>query len=764
MQITNATTPTAPRAENKKKIGSQDYPANPSLDEWAKTAEIDTVPEFFRMAVQKNPDGRYIGGKVDKNYEYSTYKETEQKVERFASALISAGIQPTDRVAAFAENSPDWRVADFGISYTGAILTCCLADYTPERVEYVLKDSGSKMIMVDTKERLDAVLGAESRLPDLKTIIVTGDVDLSQVKSEKNLVSLKDFMASGEASLEANRAEMEARIQDTRYDDIGSIVYTSGSTGNPKGVLLSHGNVLSSVEGILKTINNNPEEGLKSARRDDHYASILPLGHVMGRVADYALTAEGGMISYPGNLVNFAKDLKELKPSVLAITPLFLHKIYDNVEHKAMTKNDPAIPPFVAGLAVGAGGAALGGAVGALAGAGLGGGALQWGLGLLGAVAGGAAADAWITDKARNTSGAELFEGSLKNSKEFYEAHGEHKVSTRIKHELAEKFVFGKVKDQVDVRLGGNVRLMMSGGAPLSAEAETLMRASGYGIAQGYGLAETSAGGLMNNPACAELGTGGSAHPLSEVRLGEGEEIQIKGPTVMTGGYLNKDEKTKESFTADGWYRTGDTGKVVKVTGPVSGWKLAGLTGAGAAVGTAVGSALGHPALGGVLGGLATGLGAVFTGAARTEGEDHYIIKGRIKSQFKLPGGEYVTPEPIEASLMGSPFIGKALVVGAKDRDLVGALIQPKFDTLTEWCKERGLPTEPAEMVKHPDVIKLYDKEAAERSSGFQKHESVRRVGLLAKELSGDEITNKGEVMRSIVTERYAGDIAAIFA
>lgn len=317
MQVVSSQTRTSrPAPAGQAKIGNQDYPANPSLDEWAKTAEFETVPEFFRMAVQKNPDGRYVGGKVDKDYQFSTYRETEQKVERFASALISAGIQPTDRVAAFAENSPDWRVADFGISYTGAILTCCLADYTPERVEYVLKDSGSKMIMVDSKERLDAVLGAESRLPDLKTIIVTGNVDLSSVKSEKQLVSLKDFMASGEANLETNRSEMESRIAAGKYNDIGSIVYTSGSTGNPKGVLLSHGNVLSSVEGILKTINNNPEEGLKSARRDDLYASILPLGHVMGRVADYALTAEGGAIAYPGNLVNFAKDLKDLKPSV----------------------------------------------------------------------------------------------------------------------------------------------------------------------------------------------------------------------------------------------------------------------------------------------------------------------------------------------------------------------------------------------------------------------------------------------------------------
>lgn len=754
-----------PARLEKRKIGNQDYPANPALDEWAKTAEIQTVPEFFKMCVAKSPDTRYVGKKIDKEYQYSTYKEVAAQAEKFSSALIGIGIQPTDRVAVFAENSPEWRMADFGIASTGAVLTCLLPEYPDQRCEFVLQDSGSKAVMVDSKERLEQVIRVEGNLPELKNIIVSGDVDLSAYKSTKNIISFKDFMAQGEATLETNRPEIARRESEIRYDDIGSIVYTSGSTGNPKGVLLSHGNVIASVEGMLKTINNNPGETLKAARRDDLYPSILPLGHVMGRVADYAMTAEGGTIAYPGSLANFAKDLRKLEPTVLAVTPLFLHKIYDGVENKAVTKTDPAIPPFVGGLVAGAGGAALGGTLGALIGNGIGGAALPWGLGIAGAVLGGIVADKAMTTKARNLSQADLFQSSLENSKKYYEAHGNHKVSTRIKHELAKKFVFSNVKEQVDQRMGGKVRLMISGGAPLSGEAETLMRAAGYGIAQGYGLAETSAGALMNNPAFAELGTGGCALPGDKIRLEEGTgEIQVSGPTVMTGGYLNRQDKTQEAFTADGWYRTGDKGVLVKATGPVSKGKLALLTGVGTVAGGVAGAFLGHPGLGAAIGTLGAGLTTIFTGAARTEGEDHYIISGRIKSQFKLPGGEYVTPEPIEAALQGSPFIARSLVAGGKERDLVGALIQPNFEVLAKWCADKKLPTDPKEMVKHPDVIALYEKEASERSQGFQKHEVVRRVALLDKELTGDEVTNKGEVMRSIVSDRYADQIKNMFA
>ena len=748
---------------NRPKIGSQEYPPNPALDKWAETAEFDSIPDFFRAAVEKNPDGDYVGAKVGDSYQWRNYREVQTQVDQFSSALLDSGIQPGERIAVYSENSPDGRVATSSILQSAAVFNGLLADYPEDRVEFVLQNAEAKMVVVDTADRLQAVLNREEALPNLETVVVTGDVDLSQFKSSKKIVSFSDMLEKGAASLEKNRGEMDQRTEAIRHDDIACLVYTSGSSGTPKGVLVSHGNILASVTGSMQVANDRPDETLGGVRFDDTYPSVLPQGHVMGQVAEYVITAHGGRLAYPASLKAFTTDLATLKPTVLAVTPLFLHKIYEGIEEKAMTNQKPVVSPKLAGLGAGAAAGALGAVAGGMLGAGIGGQALTWGLAAGGFALAGAAADHWVTNFAEKMTGAEVFQRSVKASKEFYQAHGDHSIGQRISHELAKKFVWSKAQKVVNERTGGEIRTILSGGAPLAAEAETAMRAMGFKIAQGYGLAESSGGGMMNNPNRPELGTGGAAHPGTELRIGEGEEIQMRGPTIMTGGYLNRPDKTEGSFTDDGWYRTGDTGKIIKATGPVSPWKLGGLTALGSGAGSAIGAALGHPLAGAAIGGVVAGTATLFSGMARTQGEDHFAITGRMKSQFKLPGGEYVTPEPIESALQGSPYIARSLVVGDDSRDLVGALIQPNFETLTQWAQENNLPTEPKEMVRDPQVLKLFQQEAANRSSGFRKHEVVRRVALLDHELSGDEITTKGEVMRKVVTENYKEQLDGMF-
>lgn len=768
MLIKTTTRPAAQtpaRTTSDKKIGTQEYPANPALDTWAGTSDIHSKPEFFRMAAKKNPDGEYLGGKVDKEYQFQTYRQAEQKVEQFASGLMDLGLQPGERIGIFAQSSPDWRVADFGASYAGSVVVGMVAELPDDRVEFVLKDSDSKLVMVDTKERLEQVLKAEKNLPNLKTIVVAGDLDLSlfEGRTSRKLMTLNQLLEDGKKNLDGNRAGMENRIDGIRYDDIASMVYTSGSTGTPKGVLLSHGNVLSAVEGTLQKVNNNPKETLSSANTRDVYPSVLPQGHVMGQVGDLAVTASGGKIVYPPSLAAFTKDLRDIQPTVLAVTPLFLHKIHDGIESKALKQDKPVVSPFLAGLAAGSAGAALGGTVGAMVGAGIGGPALQWGLGLAGAALAGGLADHAASKFATKMTGAEAYKSAVRASEAFYSAHGNHTVMQRVKHELAKKLVFSKARDQVDKRLGGKTRAILSGGAPLSSEAETVIRGMGIGVAQGYGLTETSGAGITNSLGGAALGTAGSAQKSAQARIGDGGELQLRGPSIMTGGYLNRPDKTSETFTEDGWFKTGDTATVIKTRGPFSAGKFAAVAAAGTGVGAVIGQAVGSPGLGALLGGAVSGLATIATGAARTAGEDHYQITGRIKSQFKLPGGEYVTPEPIESALQSSPFISRALVTGAKDKDLLGALVQPNFDNLAEWAAARGISTEPAEMVKNPEVIKLLEDQASNLSSTFRKHEVVRRLHILEHELSGDEITSKGEIMRKIVSDKYASEIERMF-
>jgi long-chain acyl-CoA synthetase len=749
----------------RTKIGTQEYPANPSLDGWSKSNDIHSLPKLFRMAVQKNPDGDYIGGKTEAGYEFRTYAETEKEVEQFASGLLNLGIEPTDRVGIFAgpESGPIARIGQAATSYVGGIRVGFMAEYPEERVEFILDNSDTKVLMVDNEERLQKVLNREGSLPSLETILVDGDVDLSKFKSEKNLMSVDQMMKDGADSLETNRAPLEERIEGIQYNDIAALVYTSGTSGAPKGVLLSHGNILSSVQGTLQTVNSNPEETLESARYDDVYPSVLPQGHVMGQVGDLAITASGGKIVYPPSLMAFAKDLRKIKPTVLAVTPLFLDKIHQGIEKTAMRKKDPVVSPFLAGLAAGAAGAALGGTVGAMVGGGIGGAAMQWGLGIAGAVVSGVVADRAATKFATKMTGAEAYQSAVKASHEYYKAHGEHTVGQRIKHELAKKLVFKKARAGVDKRLGGNTRAILSGGAPLMGEVESVMRAMDFGIAQGYGLAESSGGSMTNDPTRPALGTGGAAQIGTDIRIdADTEEIQIKGPTIMSGGYLNRPEKTEGTFTDDGYFKTGDRGKVIETTGPVSGMKLAAFTGAGAGLGAYVGQMFGQPAIGAAAGGIVSGVTTLLTGAARSEGKDHFAITGRLKSGFKRPNGEFTQPEPIEAAVVGNPLIARAMVVGAQGEYETGALIQPNFENLAVWAKENGLPTEPKEMVKHPDVVKFLNETVSNDTAGFNK-DQVDRLVILDHEMEGKEITSKGEIMRSFVTNKYREQLEGMF-
>lgn len=756
MQITKATNTLSTVSRPPVKTA----PHNEATDKWAESAPIHTVPQFFRMAVAKNPDGPYLGvNKGGETYDYKSYKEVEREVEQFAGALLEQGLQPGQRVGIFGENKPEWRVADFGIHYAGGIVAPLYNQLSDRNVGYCLRDAEVVTLVVDSKERLDQVL--KSELPDLKTIVYTGPAEeLQGLTSDKQLVTWNDFLAGGEKALETRKPEMEARINSLNAQELAGMVYTSGSTGDPKGVLLTNGNWMSDVEGVLKVINDNPKETLATARFDDIYPSVLTDGHVMGREAEYAVTAEGGAIAYPEGLMGFKKDLKKIKPTLLAVTPLFFQKIYEEAEKKAHKSTDPAINPKLAGLGAGAAAGALGAVAGGLAGAGLGGGALTWGLSIAGGVLAGAAADHYATGLAKEWTSDKLWDASVKNAKAHFEGNGE---GSAVGQFLAEKFVFSKFKEQVNANTGGNIRLMMSGGAALSGEVEATFRSAGFNISQGYGLSETAGASIMNNPFKSVIGTVGEPLPGVEVRLGDGNELQLKGPNIMAG-YLKKPEKTAETFTPDGWHRTGDVGKksTVKTGNPLKTGLLAGAAGAvgGALIGSLAGVAPWLGAVGGAW--LAGGIGAF---VADTQEKEVYTVVGRIKSQFKLPGGEYVTPEPIEDSLKASPFIGEAVVVGATERDLVGALIVPKFDNLKKWCKDNNLPTEPEAMCAHPDVIKMVAKDALERSSVHAPHEKVRAVALLPKEftLENDEMTPSMKIKRPVILEHYKEQIKGMF-
>jgi long-chain acyl-CoA synthetase len=684
-----------------QKIGTQTCPPNEALDTWAESSELNSVPQFFKQTATKNANKEFLGQRVGRGqYEYQTYSEVAEKVDDLSSGLLNLGIQPGDRVATFSDNRPEWLVTDFATMQTGGVHAPLYNTLPDDQVEYILKDSGSKVVFVDDKKRLAQVLKAEGNLSELETIVLMDDELKDAAKaSGKNITTFQNLMKSGEESFESNRGALQERLEQLTPQDIASMVYTSGSTGAPKGVLLAHGNWLSGIEGLAQVINDDPEQKLSTYQKHgDVYPSVLPLAHVMGRTTDYFVAAGGSKIAYPGSVMNFKRDLKKISPTMLAVTPLFHQGVYEKVEKAALKQTDSIVKPWQAALAGGVVSAGIGAAAGALFGQSAIGGAIGAAVGALGtAVA------------AKNISKADAFNFAVNASTDYHEkkAAGDLDVGTKLRFKLAEKVVFSKLKEKVDAQTGGRIELMVSGGAPLDRKLEAFFKSAGFDMRQGYGLSETT--GATTVARKDSFGTVGPPLEGTEIKIGKKDEILIKGPGVMAGGYLNRPEKTEKTFNEDGWFKTGDTGSL------------------------------------------------------NEKGE--LSITGRLKTQFKLPGGKYVRPEPLEDAIKASPYITEAVVMGDTDRDLVGALIVPNFENLEAVAKEKGLPTDPEELAKNKEIQALIKGETLELSKDFPKHERVRAVALLPHGFSVEagELTPSFKVKRNTIQKNYADAIASMF-
>jgi long-subunit acyl-CoA synthetase (AMP-forming) len=827
----------AASSQSPRKIGSQEHPPNPALDQWLESSEVKTQPDFFRLAATKFADRPYIGTRVGRGkYQYLTYAQTLKKVEGFASALVDLGIEPGERVGTYMDNTAEGRITDLGALEAGCISAPLVDKLDDLKVKSTLMGSQQKVLVVDSRSRLEQVVGlettvpqdvpeelAEPGLPHLKHIIVLDDVDTEGIETNKKLHRWSELMKSGEASLEQNKASLTERRESVAYDDIGGMVHSSGSTGLPKWIALSHGNWVSTVDGVVKKFTGDESTNVANAPAiDEVYAAAAPEGHVMGRAVANALTAVGGKIPYPGSQSNFLRDLRKIKPTVMVLSPAHYQKFYDTAEREAHKKTDRVISPNIVRTAAATIGGLLGAVGGAYVGMPLQGAGLGAGLGLavssgseaglldskteegtnrasvsktslvstalgagIGALAGalvanpiaGAAIGAAVGGSTGALAGAtrftesEAFDWAVDSAQEFYEgkASGNDSLAAGLKFAAAEKAVFPQVRAKIDRKTGGDLRYMLSGGAALGSKLESFFRGLGFKVAQGYGLSETTGpvvlgdlhtkesaavspakaglaaatiagaagaavGGLFAAPVAvgvaAAVGLGAAAawaankftktevfsefasvgKPLAgaEMRIEpKTGEIQLRGPQVMSGGYLDKPEKTRGEFTKDGWFKTGDKGKIEN---------------------------------------------------------GNLTITGRIKRQFKLKNGEYVNPEPIEDSIRRNRFVEDILVGPSPDNEKIGGLIVPNFQVLEEWAESRGVATDHESLAANKEVNDMYREIALDATKDLVSYERVARVAVMPHAWREDEVTAKGNFIASKVEENYKDRFDAMFS
>ena len=594
-----------------------------------------TLAKIFLDSCRANAARPALRWKKNQEWREMTYADLQERVRNFASALLSWGLKKGDRVAIFARNSPEWAIADWAHVTTGLVTVPIYDTLTAEKAAYILKDAGAKAVIVQTKDQLDKVRTVRKQLPSLKQIVVIEEVFEKALDESESL--FEDVLKEGVAWAKKHADAWEKACATIKPDDLASIVYTSGTTGEPKGVILTHNNFATNVTTSLKSFPLEP---------GDVALSFLPLSHVFERMAGhFTLVHAGCTIAYAESIEKVPENLQEVRPHVMMSVPRLYEKIYARVQEKV--RGSSFIRRYMFHKAVGIG-------------------------------------------------------------KQYCHEKYTLKVtnpSTERKYKRFDRIVFSKLRE----RTGGRVKFFVSGGAALSKEIEEFFNAVGLPILQGYGLTETSPVISFNNFQGMRFGSVGKPLEGADIRIADDGEIIVKGPMVMQG-YWQKPDATKEAFTKDGFFKTGDIGKI---------------------------------------------------------DEDGFLyVTDRKKELIVMSNGKKVAPQPIENDLKTKQGVGQAVIVG-NQKNYISALLWPDFEALKKYATERGVKfNDNSELVTRDEILKLFEKNVGEVNQTLARYEQIKRFKLLPSELTpgAPELTPTLKMKRRVVDERYAAQIQELYA
>ncbi|XP_032004907.1 long-chain-fatty-acid--CoA ligase 1 isoform X3 [Hylobates moloch] len=597
--------------------------------------DVTTLYEGFQRGIQVSNNGPCLGSrKPDQPYEWLSYKQVAELSECIGSALIQKGFKtaPDQFIGIFAQNRPEWVIIEQGCFAYSMVIVPLYDTLGNEAITYIVNKAELSLVFVDKPEKAKLLLeGVENKLiPGLKIIVLMDAYGSELVergqKCGVEIISMKAMEDLGRA----NRRKPKPPAP----EDLAVICFTSGTTGNPKGAMITHRNIVSDCSAFVKatenTVNPCPEDTLISflplahmfervvekalpLNASDTHISFLPLAHMYEQLLECVMLCHGAKIGFfQGDIRLLMDDLKVLQPTIFPVVPRLLNRMFDRIFGQANTT-----------------------------------------------------LKRWLLDFASKRKEAELRSGIIRNNS------------------LWDRLIFHKVQSS----LGGRVRLMVTGAAPVSATVLTFLRAAlGCQFYEGYGQTECTAGCCLTMPGDWTAGHVGAPMPCSLIKLvdveemnymaAEGEgEVCVKGPNVFQG-YLKDPAKTAEALDKDGWLHTGDIGK----------WLPNGTL----------------------------------------------KIIDRKKHIFKLAQGEYIAPEKIENIYVRSEPVAQVFVHGESLQAFLIAIVVPDVETLCSWARKRGFEGSFEELCRNKDVKKaiLEDMVRLGKDSGLKPFEQVKGITL----------------------------------
>ena len=583
---------------------------------------FDLLP--FYMERYGNNDCMFASIKKGKPIKYDC-KRFCQLTNALSLGMLRLGLRKGDKVALIASNSPQWNMVDFASQQIGAVLVPIYPTISVAEFDYILEHSEAKAVFLESpktyirhKESIDKHIAAQN------VFYIEADENASR--------HINRLLQSNASDMELTSLLDEIK-NDILPEETVTIIYTSGTSGTPKGVMLSHENIMSNVKyyGIYYPAV-------------DSVVSYLPLSHVFERSAQYTRIYYGIPIYYVENLATIMRDFAKVKPEEISTVPRLIEKIYNGVMQKGNQLKGLKKRIFF-----------------------------------------------WAFDLADKYDETERNNGWL-----FLK-----------KIDLANRLVFKQVKEV----FGGNLKLIISGGAPVQPRLIRLFAAMHCPIIEGYGMTETSPVIATNsyNPLMIKAGTVGVPCSNLDIKIDkETSEILVKGSSVMKA-YYKDEEQTRLAFDEEGYFHTGDEGHFDK--------------------------------------------------------DGFLTITGRIKEIFKTSMGKYISPSVIENKLCESSWFNNVIVVGEHQK-FAAALIVPNFEQLRSWCMENGIPfTTHADMVQDRKVMLRVRQEIESYNRSFSDFEQVKRFVLLEREWSVEsgELTPSLKIRRKVIKEKYKEAIDTLF-
>ena len=555
-----------------------------------------------------------------------TWNQFSQTVRQVANALVELGVQEEENIGIFSQNKPECLYVDFGAFANRAVTIPLYATSSPAQAQYIINDAQIRYIFVGEQFQYDAAFSVFGFCQSLQQLII---FDRAVVRDPRDMTSIyfDEFLETGKGL--PNNDIVEERTSRASDDDLANILYTSGTTGEPKGVMLHHSNYIEAFR--IHDIR------LVDMSDQDVSMNFLPLTHVFEKAWTYLCIHKGVQICINLRPVDIQTTIKEIRPTLMCSVPRFWEKVYAGVQEKIAQETGLKKAMMLDAIKVG---------------------------------------------KIHNID-------YLRKGKT-------PPLMNQLKYKFYEKTVYALLKKTIGIENGN---FFPTAGAAVPDEICEFVHSVGINMLVGYGLTESTATVSCFLNQGYEIGSVGTVMPDVEVKIGDENEILLRGKTI-TKGYYKKAEATAAAIDKDGWFHTGDAGYL--------------------------------------------------------KGDQLYLTE-RIKDLFKTSNGKYVSPQALETKLAIDRYIDQIAII-ADQRKFVSALIVPVYGFVKDYAKEKGIEYKNMEeLLQHPKILGLFRARIDTLQQQFAHYEQVKRFTLLPEAFSMErgELTNTLKLKRPIVAKNY---------